>query len=59
MAARGPARRYGAGGGTAAAGGGCRVRAGRVLDPVAAELLRYREVREQYVTVTEFSTTGR
>ena len=25
----------------------------RVLEPVAAELLRYREVREQYVVVAE------
>ncbi|MEV0171922.1 YfjP family GTPase [Streptomyces sp. NPDC050803] len=48
MAARGPARRYG----TEAerrlreAAAGCG--RARVLDPVAAELLRYREVREQY-----------
>jgi predicted GTPase len=48
MTARGPARRYG----TEAerrlreAAAGCG--RARVLDPVAAELLRYREVREQY-----------
>ncbi|MFJ3665224.1 GTPase [Streptomyces sp. NPDC090106] len=48
MAARGPARRYG----TEAerrlreSAAGCG--RARVLDPVAAELLRYREVREQY-----------
>ncbi|MDH6623480.1 GTPase Era involved in 16S rRNA processing [Streptomyces sp. LBL] len=48
IAARGPARRYG----TEAerrlreAAAGCG--RARVLDPVAAELLRYREVREQY-----------
>ncbi|MFJ1971410.1 GTPase [Streptomyces sp. NPDC087903] len=48
MAARGPARRYG----TEAerllreAAAGCG--RARVLDPLAAELLRYREVREQY-----------
>ncbi|WP_458243829.1 GTP-binding protein [Streptomyces sp. MAI_2237] len=48
MATRGPARRYG----TEAerrlreAAAGCG--RARVLDPVAAELLRYREVREQY-----------
>ncbi|MEV8597862.1 YfjP family GTPase [Streptomyces sp. NPDC052012] len=48
MAARGPARRYG----TEAerrlreAAAGCG--RARVLDPVAAELLRYREVRERY-----------
>ncbi|MGW0826298.1 GTPase [Streptomyces sp. NPDC002845] len=48
LAARGPARRYGLEAErrlrTAAAGCG----RARVLDPVAAELLRYREVREQY-----------
>ncbi|MFD4480366.1 GTPase [Streptomyces sp. NPDC058471] len=52
MAARGPARRYGADAERrlreAAAGCG----RARVLDPVAAELLRYLEVREQYVRVT-------
>ncbi|MCI3239281.1 YfjP family GTPase [Streptomyces spinosisporus] len=59
MAARGPARRYG----TEAerrlreAAAGC----GRawVLDPVAAELLRYREVREQYGRVTGVVTSPR
>ncbi|WP_399047585.1 GTPase [Streptomyces evansiae] len=49
IAARGPARRYGAEAERtlreAAAGCG----RARVLDPVAAELLRYEEVREQYV----------
>ncbi|MFH9296038.1 GTPase [Streptomyces sp. NPDC017520] len=58
-AIRGPARRYGQDAERrlrdAAAGCG----RARVLDPVAAELVRYREVRERYVTVTEFSTTGR
>lgn len=48
LAARGPARRYGLEAERrlweAAAGCG----RARVLDPVAAELLRYREVREQY-----------
>jgi predicted GTPase len=52
MAARGPARRYGADAERrlreAAAGCG----RARVLDAVAAELLRYREVREQYGKVT-------
>ncbi|MFJ4921993.1 GTPase [Streptomyces sp. NPDC088725] len=51
-AARGPARRYGQDAERrlreAAAGCG-RV---RVLDPISAELMRYREVREQYATVT-------
>ncbi|MFD6421496.1 GTPase [Streptomyces sp. NPDC060198] len=57
-AARGPARRYGQEIERrlrdAAAGCG----RARVLDPVAAELARYREVRERYGAVTEFSTTG-
>jgi len=52
MAARGPARRYGTDAERrlreAAAGCG----RARVLDPVASELLRYREVREQYGRVT-------
>ncbi|MEN8650378.1 GTPase [Streptomyces sp. 21So2-11] len=59
VAARGPARRYGQEAERrlrdAAAGSG----RARVLDPVSAELLRYREVREQYVAVTGLSTTGR
>ncbi|MHC0429683.1 YfjP family GTPase [Streptomyces sp. O3] len=59
MAARGPARRYGleAERRLREAASGCG--RARVLDPVAAELLRYREVREQYVRVTGLSTTGR
>ncbi|MGW4228084.1 GTPase [Streptomyces sp. NPDC004980] len=58
-AARGPARRYGqeAERRLRETAAGCG--RARVLDPVAAELARYREVRERYVTVTEFSTTGR
>lgn len=52
MAARGPARRYGleAERRLREAAAGCG--RARVLDPVAAELLRYREVREQYGRVT-------
>ncbi|MEU7582197.1 GTPase [Streptomyces sp. NPDC041068] len=52
MASRGPARRYGheAERRLREAAAGCG--RARVLDPVAAELLRYREVREQYVRVT-------
>ncbi|MGC5037575.1 GTP-binding protein [Streptomyces sp. DT190] len=48
MAARGPGRRYGleAERRLREAAAGCG--RARVLDPVAAELLRYREVREQY-----------
>ncbi|MDH6570259.1 putative GTPase [Streptomyces sp. SAI-117] len=51
MAARGPARRYGveAERRLREAASGCG--RARVLDPVAAELLRYREVREQYSKV--------
>ncbi|MDT9700193.1 YfjP family GTPase [Streptomyces sp. P17] len=52
MAARGPARRYGmeAERRLREAAAGCG--RARVLDPLAAELLRYREVREQYSRVT-------
>ncbi|MGW0902525.1 GTPase [Streptomyces sp. NPDC002853] len=52
MAARGPARRYGldAERRLREAAAGCG--RARVLDPVAAEVLRYLEVREQYVRVT-------
>jgi predicted GTPase len=52
MAARGPARRYGleAERRLREAAAGCG--RARVLDPVASELLRYREVREQYARVT-------
>ncbi len=52
IAARGPARRYGheAERLLREAAAGCG--RARVLDPLAAELLRYREVREQYGRVT-------
>ncbi|MFF1419364.1 GTPase [Streptomyces sp. NPDC058280] len=51
-AAKGPARRYGqdAERRLREAAAGCG--RARVLDPVSAELMRYREVREQYVTVS-------
>ncbi|WP_406508578.1 GTPase [Streptomyces sp. NBC_00212] len=51
VAARGPGRRYGqeAERRLREAAAGCG--RARVLDPVAAELLRYREVREQYAAV--------
>ncbi|MET9319033.1 GTPase [Streptomyces sp. NPDC003038] len=61
IAARGPARRYGqdAEQRLRQAAAGCG--RARVLEPVAAELLRYREVREQYAAVaaggTKLSTT--
>ncbi|MEW2485092.1 GTP-binding protein [Streptomyces sp. NPDC048411] len=58
-AARGPARRYGQEAERCLREAAAAVGRARVLDPVAAELVRYREVRERYVTVTEFSTTGR
>jgi nucleotidyltransferase/DNA polymerase involved in DNA repair len=51
LAARGPARRYGleAERKLREAAAGCG--RARVLDPVAAELLRYQEVRDQYSQV--------
>ncbi|WP_308369258.1 MULTISPECIES: GTPase [unclassified Streptomyces] len=57
IAARGPARRYGqdAERRLRQAAAGCG--RARVLEPVAAELLRYREVREQYAAVAKLSTT--
>ena len=56
MDARGPARRYGleAERRLREAAAGCG--RARVLDPVAAELLRYREVREQYGRVVGVRT---
>jgi hypothetical protein len=58
-AARGPARRYGQEAERRLREAAAAVGRAKVLDPVAAELVRYREVRERYVTVTEISTTGR
>ncbi|MGW3913972.1 GTPase [Streptomyces sp. NPDC005070] len=48
MAARGPARRYGLEAERRLREASAACGRARVLDPVAAELLRYREVREQY-----------
>ncbi|MFJ7963559.1 GTPase [Streptomyces sp. NPDC096324] len=48
MAARGPARRYGLDAERRLREAAAACGRARVLDPVAAELLRYREVREQY-----------
>ncbi|MCX3061489.1 YfjP family GTPase [Streptomyces beihaiensis] len=59
MAAKGPARRYGQEAERRLREAAAACGRARVLDPVAAELLRYREVREQYVRVAGFSTTGR
>ncbi|MEU6093478.1 GTPase [Streptomyces sp. NPDC047079] len=59
MAARGPARRYGleVERRLREAAAGCG--RARVLDPLAAELLRYQEVREQYVKVAGAGATAR
>lgn len=59
MAARGPARRYGmdAERRLREAAAGCG--RARVLDPLAAELLRYREVREQYGRVMGVGSSAR
>ncbi|MGW5784962.1 GTPase [Streptomyces sp. NPDC003757] len=59
LAARGPAKRYGheAERLLREAAAGCG--RARVLDPLAAELLRYREVREQYARVTGVGAAGR
>ncbi|MFF3907143.1 GTPase [Streptomyces sp. NPDC001848] len=51
MAARGPARRYGLEAERRLRDAAAECGRGRVLDPLAAELLRYREVREQYAKV--------
>jgi hypothetical protein len=48
MAARGPARRYGHEAERRLREAAASCGRARVLDPVASELLRYREVREQY-----------
>ncbi|MET7481490.1 YfjP family GTPase [Streptomyces sp. NPDC005538] len=58
LAARGPARRYGldAERRLREAASGCG--RAQVLDPLAAELLRYREVREQYGRVTGAGVGG-
>ncbi|WUW24049.1 50S ribosome-binding GTPase [Streptomyces sp. NBC_01463] len=58
-AARGPARRYGQEAERRLREASAACGRARVLDPVSAELVRYREVRERFVAVTEFSTTGR
>ncbi|MFE6975490.1 GTPase [Streptomyces sp. NPDC057682] len=58
-AARGPARRYGQEAERRLREAAAALGRAKVLDPVSAELVRYREVRERFVAVTEFSTTGR
>ncbi|WP_420000362.1 GTPase [Streptomyces boninensis] len=49
LAARAPARRYGQEAERRLRGATAKCGRARVLEPIAAELLRYREVREQYV----------
>ncbi|MEU2154375.1 GTPase [Streptomyces sp. NPDC019396] len=51
-AAKGPAHRYGQDAERRLKEAAAACGRARVLDPVAAELLRYREVRDQYVTVS-------
>jgi energy-coupling factor transporter ATP-binding protein EcfA2 len=51
MAARGPARRYGQAAERRLRDAAADCGRARVLEPVAAELMRYREVREQYAVV--------
>nr|WP_286260262.1 GTP-binding protein [Streptomyces graminofaciens] len=58
MAARGPARRYGLEAERRLRGAAASCGRARVLDPVAAELLRYREVREQYGRVLGAAPVG-
>ncbi|WP_408995630.1 YfjP family GTPase [Streptomyces ipomoeae] len=58
MAARGPARRYGLEAERRLWEAAASCGRARVLDPVASELLRYREVREQYVRVLGTAQVG-
>ncbi|MFF9840377.1 GTPase [Streptomyces sp. NPDC013740] len=51
-AVRGPARRYGQEAERRLREAAAACGRARVLDPIAAELMRYREVREQYVTAS-------
>ncbi|WP_422804676.1 GTPase [Streptomyces noursei] len=52
MVARGPARRYGQEAERRLRGAAAGCGRARVLEPVAAELLRYREVRERYAVAS-------
>ncbi|MEV4949268.1 GTPase [Streptomyces sp. NPDC053755] len=51
-AVKGPARRYGQEAERTLREAAAACGRARVLDPISAELMRYREVREQYVTVS-------
>ncbi len=55
MAARGPARRYGQAAERRLRDAAADCGRARVLEPVAAELMRYREVREQFAVVADTS----
>ncbi|MGW2488755.1 GTPase [Streptomyces sp. NPDC001606] len=58
IAARGPARRYGQDAERRLREAAASCGRARVLDPLAAELLRYREVREQYSRVVRSGAAG-
>ncbi|MFH8615418.1 GTP-binding protein [Streptomyces sp. NPDC017979] len=58
VAVRGPARRYGQDAQRRLREAAAACGRARVLDPVAGELMRYREVREQYATVAGNARTG-
>nr|WP_067270858.1 YfjP family GTPase [Streptomyces jeddahensis] len=58
VAVRGPARRYGAEAERRLREAAAACGRARVLDPVAAELLRYQEVREKYVEVIGVGRSG-
>jgi hypothetical protein len=58
FAARGPARRYGQAAERRLRDAAADCGRARVLEPVAAELMRYREVREQYAVVTGVRRPG-
>ncbi|MFD2684035.1 GTPase [Streptomyces phyllanthi] len=59
LVARGPARRYGLEAERRLREAAAACGRARVLDPVTAELLRYREVREQYGRVLGATVAGR
>ncbi|MEU7069466.1 GTPase [Streptomyces narbonensis] len=58
-AVKGPARRYGQEAERRLREAAAACGRARVLDPVAAELMRYREVREQYATVVGIRPSAR
>jgi hypothetical protein len=58
VAARGPARRYGQAAERRLRDAAADCGRARVLEPVAAELMRYREVREQFAVVAAASPSS-